>query len=85
MVRTPVIFSDKLRDRLTFTKAFHLESEEHGLFALFEKKETKFKKCLPQSRSWSHHGKQSTFDLSTSLREKEKKSISASKSLSRNG
>jgi len=44
MVRTPVIFSDKLRDRLTFTKAFHLESKVHGLFALFEKKEKKIQK-----------------------------------------
>jgi len=70
MVRTPVIFSNKLSDKLTFTKALHLEYKVHGLFALFEKKEKNYKKLLPQSRSWSHHGKQSTWDLSTSLREK---------------
>ena len=52
MVRTPVIFSNKLSDKLTFTKALHLEYKVHGLFALFEKKEKNYKKLLPQSRSW---------------------------------
>ena len=52
MVRTPVIFSNKLSDKLTFTKTLHLEYKVHGLFALFEKKEKNYKKLLPQSRSW---------------------------------